>query len=146
MSIFKYLVVIIFIGFTNDAFACSCAATPITEKIQEATKIIEGVAIKVELQEGVDFFSAKKTTFRIDKTYKGEVPVEFSVYSTVHSASCGVDFSVGLKYVVLVYDNDRVSSCGGQEEWYEKEYEDRMDMQGIGLLKELRKSHNQSKQ
>ena len=97
------------------ASGCSCFYTPLPKQIEQAEDVFVGVVERVDSpfgrtyppdfnnqQVGINF--GRKTTLSVVKSIKGIAHDDYEVWSAYGGGDCGIDFKVGLTYLVLARD------------------------------------------
>ncbi|WP_067185077.1 hypothetical protein [Microtetraspora niveoalba] len=99
------LLVIGTVAFTpSAACACSCAPRPPSELMKGAAAVFTGTVAAVRRVEGGDPLGPPPPlvyTFRADQIYKGAPSATYEVATNADSAACGVNFTVGSRYLVF---------------------------------------------
>lgn len=83
------------------AAACSCMMPPSADvALSEATAVFSGEVVKVKKHKDLH---GKTIHFKVHEIWKGIDSTTITVFTGNDSASCGIDFTVGVEY--LVYAN-----------------------------------------
>jgi hypothetical protein len=89
----------------RTASACSCMMTPLADRLaaDRIHTVFTGTATGAEGPTGPTFSSAdlETWTFTVDAVHKGAASRTMIIGTPVDSASCGIDFIVDRRYLVL---------------------------------------------
>lgn len=99
------MVLTLTLSLPSAAFACSCRE-PTADLIDEANAVFVGEVIAVAkpaTNQGVGRHIAKLTVIA---DFKNATAQALSVRTSSSSASCGVGFSVGRRYLILAYEHE----------------------------------------
>lgn len=86
-----------FVWSTPPAGACSCEQLTDQQAYDAADAVFEATVTQLDRTEG----SPVAATFAVDHVYKGRVRQTQLVYTPDDTEACGVEFDVGLGYVVF---------------------------------------------
>lgn len=109
------------VAVPGTASACSCAAADPSAVILSAAEIFVGRPVQQDVPEPVDGFSRStdlvRWTLEVDVVHRGAVGRTVNVLSAADSASCGVPFVLGARYLVTSGgpspDGRTIGLCGG---------------------------------
>jgi|GEM_PF-3559967 len=100
---------IIAIGFQLSTLACRCKQLSPSEALSLSQTAFTGKVLKVVMDKEKENYSV---TFKVLKTFKGELSEEVVITTKVSSAACGYNFEKGTSYLVFAADNS-TNSCSG---------------------------------
>lgn len=102
-SIFVACFILMMLGTTPDAFACSCArpSDPQTA-LTRADAVFNGRVASIQRLE-MDGYAQLLVKFDIDTSWKGETEDQVFVMTADNSAACGYYFKKGEAYLVYSY-------------------------------------------
>ncbi|HEY5820606.1 MAG TPA: hypothetical protein VIT20_01430 [Propionibacteriaceae bacterium] len=87
----------------TSAYACSCAETTAARALRSSDAVFRGTVTQADpvKRDGqrVDL------RFEVDAVYKGEVYADQVVATAAHEASCGLETSVGSRWVIFAVQN-----------------------------------------
>ncbi|GLX01378.1 hypothetical protein [Microtetraspora sp. NBRC 16547] len=120
------------VAFTpSTACACSCAPLKPSQQMKGSAAVFTGTVTAVRRVSGGDPLGPPPPlvyTFRADQIYKGAPSATYEIATNADSAACGVDFTVGSRYLVFaaagqsgLFDIDpgvrlHTSLCAGNRE------------------------------
>lgn len=107
----------------KPAIACSCAMSDTADSIAYADRVFTGTV--VDRRETPPRLDGSRSSadpvyyvFEVDQAWKGEVYETMTLYSAESSASCGMEFMQGEKYLVFARQGDGMPTttfCSGNE-------------------------------
>lgn len=86
-----------FVWSTPTAGACSCGVLTDQQAYDAADAVFEATVMQLDRSDG----SPVVATLAVDRVYKGRVRQTQVVYTPDDTEACGVEFDVGLTYVVF---------------------------------------------
>ena len=108
------LAALLLVSVAPSAIACSCFSMPLPKQIERAADVFVGVVGRVDApfgrtypdaqneQAGINY--GRKTTLSVVKSIKGIAHDQYEVWSAYGGGDCGIEFKVGLTYLVFARD------------------------------------------
>ncbi|HEY2323599.1 MAG TPA: hypothetical protein VGJ82_12125 [Thermoanaerobaculia bacterium] len=110
----RFFVLLALLLDARGAFACSCIHSPLPKQIERSADVFVGVVERVDApfgrtypdvhnqQIGINY--GRKTTLSVVKSIKGIAHDHYEVWSAYGGGDCGIEFKVGLTYLVFARD------------------------------------------
>ena len=114
----SFALAIFLFASAEKSFACSCLVSPESQKkqIQNAFRgsdaIFSGEVVEIKQPSGDEYDML--VTFKVAKSWKGNVSREVTIKTAKDSAMCGYGFEVGKKYLVYasgIKENLSTTNC-----------------------------------
>lgn len=110
MKNLSWLLVLIFVAFTYNSFACSRFefGVPIRAEFTRADAVFIGKAVKVEDLTGKDDYPDKwlRVQFRVQQNFKGAENSKFTLITNNWRAACGLKIKTGQTWIIYAHYGD----------------------------------------
>lgn len=106
----RFIILFSLLIFTSQlSFSCNCFELGKMDESEykKYNLILRGVIFKVDSN---DFFN-NKVYVLVKKLYKGAVTDTIEIITPRDQVGCGIDFLIGLEYLIYTYDNNYTNSC-----------------------------------